>query len=220
LLGLAGAAAMVAFWAYREATAVPEFYAQAMARPKPSRPAKEAADELEREVLTVQNQLQQAEPWELVLKEDDINAWVATELPRKMPHLLPKEVEDPRIVIRDQRVYFACRHEKALGGVLSVVLEPRLTDVPNELALRVESVSVGRLPLPQAQYLDAVTKAAARSNLALRWEEHEGTAVAKVIVPDQYEDLRDRVVKIEALEVREGELIIRGTADRAEHHSP
>jgi hypothetical protein len=214
---VATAAAIVAFLLYREATAVPEFYAQALTRPAPARPPKEAAAELEREVLTVQNHLQQAEPWQLVLKEEDINAWVATELPEKMPRLLPKEVEDPRIVIRDERVYFACRHEKALGGVLSVVLEPRLTEERNELALRVQSVSLGRLPLPQAQYLEAVTKAAARSNLALRWEEHEGTAVAKVIVPDQYEDLRDRVVKIESLEVRDGELVIQGTSERAAH---
>lgn len=213
-MGLLAAALVVGFWIYREATAVPEFYAQAMTRPTSVRPPKQAADELERDVLSVQNQLQMAEPWQLVLTEEAVNAWLVTELAEKMPHLLPKEVEDPRVVIRDKTVYFACRHRGALGGVLTVALAPSLGDKPNEVALRVESVSLGRLPLPQRQYLDEVARAAARSNIALRWEEESGAAVAKVMVPEHFENLRDRTVRVQSLEVQDGEIRIEGTAER------
>jgi hypothetical protein len=214
VLALLAFVAILATWLYREATAVPEFYAQALSTPPTATPPEVAADHLEREVLTLQNQVQRAEPWRLVLKEEDINAWLATELTEKMPHLLPQEVKDPRIVVREGTVYFACRHEKAFGGIFSIALEPSLTERANEVAIRVKSFALGRLPLPQKQYLDQVAQAAARSNIALQWEEEDGAAVALVQIPTEHEQLRDRHLQVESLDVREGEVIISGKAER------
>jgi len=214
ILGLLAAVVIVAFWLYREAAAVPEFYAEALARPVSTEPPKVAADRVEQEVLTVQNQLQRAEPWRLVLNEEELNAWLVTELAVKAPHLLPKEVEDPRIVIRDGTVYFACRHQKAFGGVLSIALSASLTDKPNEVAVRVSSFNLGRLPLPQQQYLDQIAEQAARSQISLRWEDENGVAVARIQIPDRFENLRDRTVRVQSLEVRDRELVIQGTAER------
>lgn len=214
VLAVLAAVSIAAFWGYREATAVPEFYAQVLARAPAARPPQIAADDLEREVLGVQNQLQRAEPWRLVLKEDDINAWLMTELAEKMPRALPKEITDPRIVIQGDTVFFACKHQQALGGVLSIALEPSLTDRPNEIAVRVRSFSLGRLPLPQRQYLDEISRAAAQAKLPLAWDDEEGTAVARITVPEEYDDLPDRKVRVESLQLREGELEIRGTAER------
>lgn len=202
-------------WFYREATAVPDFYAEALAAPVSDTSPEEAADSLEREVLTLQNQMQRAEPWQLVLKEEEINAWLVADLAEKMPNLLPREVKDPRVVVENGTLYFACRHEKAFDGVLSLVLEPRLTKRANEVAIRVKSFSLGRLPVPQKQYLDQVSLAAARANVALRWEEEDGVAVALVQVPSEHGHLENRNVRVQSLEVREGEVVITGTAERS-----
>jgi hypothetical protein len=214
VLGLLLAIVLVGFWLYREATAVPDFYAEALTAPKTTIPPKVAADRVEREVLNVQNRLERAEPWQLVLKDEEMNAWLATDLPQKMPQALPKEIENPRVAIRDGAIHIACKHQKLMGGVLSLVLLPALTDKPNELAVTVQSFCVGRLPLPQKQYLDEVSKAAAKSGLNLHWEERNGSAVALVLLPDQYENLKDRTVHIESVQVGEGELLIQGKAER------
>jgi uncharacterized protein YpmS len=214
LLTLLATLPMVAFWLYREATAVPDFYAEALQAVPAERPVEVAAEDLEREVLSLQNNVQRAEPWRVVLREEDINAWLATELREKLPHLVPKEMRDPRVVVRDNTVYFACRVEGVLSGVFSVALEPSLTERPNEVAIRVQSVSLGRIPLPQKQYLDHVSAAAARANLPVRWEEEDGTAVAMLLVPARQEKYRDRYLQVETLEIANGEVIIAGRAER------
>ena len=213
-LGAVAALAIVAFWLYREATSVPEFYAEALAAPRLTVPPKVAADRVERDVLSVQNDLERARPWKLVLKDEELNAWLASELPKKAPQALPKEIEDPRVVIRDGTISIACKHQK-IGGVISLVLVPSLTDKPNELAVRIQSFSLGRLPLPQRQYLDEVSKATSKAGLNLRWEEHDGAAVAMVVVPNQFENLKERTIKLESIEVGEGEIVIQGTAEKS-----
>jgi hypothetical protein len=214
LLGLVAALALAAAWVYREATAVPDFYAEALAKPPSAEPPKVAADRVERDVLTVQNRLERAEPWKLVLKDADINAWLATEMHAKMPQALPREIQDPRIVVRDGAVHIACKHEKLGGGVLSLSLVPSLTDTPNELAVKVQSFNLGRLPLPQKQYLGEVSQAAARAGLNLRWEERDGASMAIVMLPQQYDKLKDRTVKLESIELGDGEIVIQGKAER------
>lgn len=216
VLGLLVALAAVGAWLYREAAAVPDFYAEALATPKTTVPPQVAADRIERDVLTVQNRLERAEPWRLVLKDEDMNAWLATDLRAKMPQALPSDIEDPRVAIRDGAVHIACKHQKLGGGVLSLALVPSLTSEPNELAVQVQSFSLGRLPLPQGQYLEEVSKVAAQAGLSLRWEERDGDSVAIVVVPDQYEKLEDRTIRLVSLDVAEGEIVIQGTAERSE----
>lgn len=216
MLGLLAALALAAFWLYREATAIPDFYAQAMAMPQTAEPPKVAADRVERNVLTVQNRLERAEPWQLVLKDMDINAWLATELAAKLPMALPGDIEDPRVVLREGTVNIACKHRQAMGGVLSIVLAPSLSNKPNELAIHVQSFSLGRLPLPQKQYQEQISKAAADARLNLRWEEHDGTAVAIVDLPSQFEDLPNRDIELTSIEVTAGEIVLQGTAKRRE----
>jgi hypothetical protein len=205
---------VVGYYLFREATAVPEFYVQALARP-PSEPPKVAAERVEREVLDVQNRLEQAEPWQLVLKDEDLNAWLATDLPKKAPNALPKEIEDPRIAIGADAIHIACKHQKLGGGVLSLALVPTLTDKPNELAVKVQSFTLGRLPLPQRQYLDEVSRESAKAGLHLRWEDHSGKAVALIDIPEHYENLKDRTIHVESVQVHDGELVIRGTAEKS-----
>jgi hypothetical protein len=214
VLGLLVALAIAAFWVYREATAVPDFYAEALSQPSWVEPPKVAADRVEREVLTVQNRLERAEPWRLVLKDDDMNAWLVTDLSAKMPQALPRDIEDPRVVISDGAVHIACKHQKLGGGVLSLSLVPSLTSTPNELAVKLQSFCLGRLPLPQKQYLGEVSQAAAQAGLQLRWEEQDGVAVAMVALPQHYDKLKDRTVKIESLEVADGQIVIQGKAER------
>jgi uncharacterized protein YpmS len=214
LLGLLAVLALAAACVYREATAIPDFYAEALAKPHNAEPPKVAVDRIERDVLTVQNRLEQAEPWRLVLKDDDMNAWLASDLPTKMPQALPRDVQEPRIVVRDGAIHIACKHEKLGGSVLSLSLVPSLTDTPNELAVQVQSFSLGRLPLPQKQYLGEVSQAAERAGFPLRWEERDGSSVAMVTLPQQYDKLKDRTVKVESIELTDGEIVIQGKAER------
>ena len=215
LVGGVAVVAIVAAWLYSSARAVPEFYTQALATKLEPAQTKAAADAAEQHVLTARNEITRASDWELVLKADEINSWLATELPVKMPKALPRTIKEPRVVISDGMVRLGCRYEGDFHGVLSLVLEPSLTDQPNTLALRVESLSLGNLPLPQKTYLDEVSKAADKAKIPLRWSDEGGYPVAIVTLPPQSEHIEGRIVHLEKLEVREGELVLRGRAERA-----
>ena len=71
----------------RAAQKEPEFYQQAL-RAEPAQ-QEVAGDELEQEVLELHNEVRQPGVWEAVFTEEQINGWLAADLPEKFPRGLP-----------------------------------------------------------------------------------------------------------------------------------
>jgi hypothetical protein len=88
-------------------------------------------------------------PWEAVITEAEVNAWLATELPRNHPGLLPAGCSAPRVAIGPRRVRAGVRVGGAtLGSVASLDLEVVLREV-NQLGIVVTAARLGALPLPR-----------------------------------------------------------------------
>lgn len=149
---LAAAIGGALVWASRQ---TPDFYRDSLANPV----AVDAADgeRLEQQALALHNQLQHAGRFEVRFTQDEINAWLANELPAKFPRLLPSMLADPRVAIEKGKMRLAVRYTKGnVETVLSVAGEAHVTGQPNELAVRIGQARAGLVPVPLGKVLEDI----------------------------------------------------------------
>jgi hypothetical protein len=149
--------------------------------------------------------------WHSLFTAEQINAWLAIELVKHYPELLPPELREPRITIHANEATIGCRyHSGDLEAVLSLTVEAYLQEA-NVVALRIRQARAGALPIPLAQILDSISYAARHLNLELEWRRAHGDPVALITLP-QPSDARSAGLRLETLELREGELFVAGTS--------
>lgn len=198
-------------WAYRATQQVPEFYVRQL---ELEAFQKRAGDALEKQALQLNSQIRKSERWQARFTAEDINGWLAVDLPQKFPQALPSDVQSPRVAIGPEMIQLACKVESPrFSSVVSLGLQPYVTSEPNVIALRVKQLAAGSLPLPLSQYMEQITEQCAKSGLPLRWTEEEGDPVALVTLPLEPKDFQDRQVRLEQIELAQGEIILSGTSE-------
>jgi len=192
---------------------VPEFYASAVAaEPQVQR---QANDELLERATTLNNDVRKQGRWQALFTAEQINGWLSVDLEENHPELLAEGFSEPRIQIRKGKATIACRYKQGvMNTVASATFELYLSE-PDVLALRIDSVKAGALPMPMKAIVDGVVIAAERLNLRLNWRQEKGDPVALISLPSAHDD--KLVYKLDALELRDGELYIAG---RTEPYSP
>lgn len=205
---------------YRASQRVPEFYQQAL-QVEPEAHA-QAGRELEKEVQILQSEAQKHGAWQAVFTDDQINGWLVSEMPQRFPRALPRDVREPRVSIQEDLAWIGCRYETSgLSAVISIGLDVQLTEEPNVLAVRVRNAMAGDAPLPVKPWLDQITAAAARSQIAVRWTEDAGEPVALVTVPSTYEEFANKRVYLESVDLTMGALRLAGhTVDAGASDEP
>ncbi len=205
-----GALAAGAWWGWRSALHhVPRFYAVAVAVPSPQQKA--AGQELARNVLALHNEVADSQQWSAVFTDQQINGWLAVDLPEKFPHLLPRQWHDPRVALLPDQIHVACRYQDGrLDTVVSLILEVRLAKEPNTLAVRIRGARAGAVPLPLRWLLDGVTESLQQGDLLVRWSQSDGDPVALVTLhqPAPQDDAPRPI--LERIEIRAGELRLAG----------
>lgn len=193
---------------FRMAQWEPSFYDQAI-KIESSRAA-EARDEFEQNVLALHNDIVDRQPWRFVLTADQINGWLAVDMPEKFPHALPDPWHDPRIEIRAGEAEIACRYATSkVTAVVSVVVEATLTEEPRVVAVRICHARVGALPVLKKKLIDRLTRQARRVGIPLRWTQVEKDPVALITLTPP-EDSKWGELQVSSLELREGELVLTG----------
>lgn len=201
---------LFAFW--RALRYEPDFYRQALN--VPSYREIERSTTLERQVETLQAQVRTDATWQQVFTEEELNAWLAVQLPERYSHLLPAGMSDPRVVIDERRVRFAARYESGgVTAVLSLEIEVSLADEPNGIRLRIVRARAGAVPVPLEKWIDQATVAARRSELPLRIESVDGVPVIDLTVPSETTAWPDRRLVLERLELSHGRLTLGGRSE-------
>jgi hypothetical protein len=197
---------------YRASQQIPEFYVKALE----AEPAKQAVagEELERQALALHNQVRRPGQWEARFTQDQINGWLAVDLPKKFPGSLPVGASEPRVALSPDVATLAVKWRRGnVTTVLSLEGEAYLTEQPNEVAIRIRSVRAGALPVPLAQFLDKIATRASSSGIPLRWTDIEGDPVAIVNLPLDQPEFRGKHLVLEELRLDEGALIVAGRTD-------
>src|SRR5690242_3673456 len=85
--------------------------------------------------------------WEAVFTDQEVNAWLAEDLVTHFADQLPPEVREPRVMFEADRVTLALPLDQGpVTSVIWVVARPRVPE-PTSLALTLEKIRVGMLPL-------------------------------------------------------------------------
>ena len=198
--------------AYHLSQQEPEFYQVAL-RQTPE-VAKQKGAELETTVMDIYNAVLEQGPWRGEVSQDQVNGWLAMELPEKFPELLPEDVvADPRVSIRHGEISIAGRaFYQGIKGIVVAKLDVFKTDQRDQFAIRFRSIYAGVIPIPIKTFADEISKGLNQQGYQTMWSELEGDAVLTVIVPEE-ELLIHGIYRlnIETIDIEDEKIIVSGT---------
>lgn len=203
----------VVFGLYKSATAsVPAYEAVVEVDPQQ---AETQRREFESQLSALVSDTQALPEWKSRVTAAQINAWLALRLQRDFPGFQQAGLVAPRVILEEGRVTLAARSTMSrIEGIISVTLRPLVTE-DDELALEVESAKIGRLSLP----LDAIMAQLRQTPLVemgpIRLSQSEGKA-AVIVDLERIEAGRDKSLRLTGVDVRPGELLLRGETTKAE----
>lgn len=202
----------VALFMYRATQRVPLFYEQALAQDTDA--AAQANDECLQQLTALASDLRRPGQWQAVFTAEQINGWLAVDLERNYPELLPAEIQAPRVAISGQHATVGCKVIQGdVSTVFSLSLDVYLSE-PNVLALRLRGAHAGALPMPLAKVLGAITEGARKADVPLEWRQNGGDPVAIISLAESND--ADKFGQIDTIELRDGALWIAGHTDARE----
>jgi hypothetical protein len=211
LLAIALVAMVGGFVVYRALKHVPEFYQQAMQVDVKAHQAGIA--KMQRQVAGLVSDVKREGRWQAVFTAEQINGYLAVELAKNRPDVLPSNLSDPRVSIAKDGVTIAARfRSSALDTVVSLGVDVYLSG-PNVVALRVQRVRAGSFPLPLDRILSEVSQGTNRLEWEVRWGQEGGDPVALVTIPPP-RNPGEKLVEIDAIELDEGVIRVAGTSRR------
>jgi len=212
LLLLAGgvllAACAAGFALYQALRHTPQFYREALAMDPATQ--HRASDQMLQRATALASDLNKPGRWQAVFTAEQINGYLAVQLPKDHPALLPPGFHDPRIAISPQQVALACRYEDTrVACVLSLTVDVYLAG-PNVIALRIRRARAGSIPLPLDNVLRQISRATEHLAWRVQWRQAEGDPVAEVHLPMPRAKDGKRI-RIDSLRLGEGEIYVAGT---------
>ncbi len=200
-------------WAWRATRKIPDFYAAALLAPREELAASGRA--FEQDLQELQDNVHQEGKWQVVLAENEINGWLAIQLPAQHPTLLPPQLNDPRVDIDATRVRLAARYSgKRFESVLFLSATITTRDGDNVIALTLLEARAGVLPVPVTSVKKYVEQAAEKLQISLTWEEDEESRPVAVFTVPMPESTRKLDVRIDRIEMQPEQFVVYGRTRR------
>ncbi len=158
------------------------------------------------------NDLQRRGQWQENIEAKTINAWLAVELPRNHPDLLPSGMRDPRVHIGPEGITLACRVDRGwIHGVVSLQVSA-FVESADVIGLRVHTIRLGAVPWSLKPVLDGISDVARQSGVRVRWRQIDGDPVALLTLTPANGD-RKQIVHVDTISLEEGRLHVAGTTE-------
>jgi hypothetical protein len=147
--------------------------------------------------------------WDAAVTADEINAWLAVDLPRNHPRWLPQGVSEPRILFRPKHASVGTR--VGYGPLTSVAwldVEIMLRDV-NQLVIVLDRACLGAVPLPRMPILRELARRIGKLGMVTELRMLDGRMELMVYVPSTH-DAGATSYWLESLAIGAGELLVAG----------
>ncbi len=203
LAGLASGLVLATAWLL---LSEPDFYRQAYA--EGSHAGSQSARKFVAQMANLYNGVENRGRWDATVSQRSVNAWLANDGAGQVRAALPEWLSDPRVVFKPERLLLGLR---CRFGPFRTVLSVRArlwAPQPETIAVQVEGVRVGRLPLPKRTLAAWARQVAEAARVHIEWRSYEGNPVA-IIRPAQPEGFR---LAITELTLADGSLRVLGAA--------
>ncbi|WP_425400506.1 hypothetical protein [Aeoliella sp.] len=198
---------------YLAVTSSQPYYAVALEQPPEV--LEEGSRQLESRFTTLSSDLEHEGDWRTVVSADEVNGWLAYKLPESFPELLPQEIRDPRVAITPEQLILAARSDVAgVDTVVSVLVEPYVTE-DGDLAIELQQVLAGMLPVPTKDIVDRLQIAVRRARLPIRWSRN-GANTVMIVDRELWDHEITQHRTLEAIELSEGELFLSGRTEEVD----
>ena len=199
-------------WSYYASQQVPTFYEEALEiEPNDQRVA---STEMFNNTMALVQDVRKAGQWQATFTQPQINGWMAVDLKENHAELLGDDISEPRLSLEDGRATLAYRYKSStISTVVSVVFDVYLAK-DNVVAVRIERVRAGDLPVPLKNVLDAIADAAIEAGWWIEWRQQSGDPVALVHVPEMRDESdSNKRLHLENIEIRAGSVSLAGRTE-------
>jgi hypothetical protein len=193
-------------WLYKAISHVPTFYTEALAQDEPQ--LEQGNREMLRRTAALSNDLKRSGQWKALFTDRQINGWLAIDVPKNHPNLLPPQIQHPRVRITPDGVLVGARYEGDVSAVVSLDFDVRLKST-NVLAVQIRKIRVGDVPWRLDRIVDEAVAAARDHGFHVEQTQADGQPVLLVTLPPRIQDT-NLDVQLEKLELRDGEVYLSG----------
>lgn len=151
--------------------------------------------------------------WGGVFEERQLNAWLAVDLPRNHPGLLPASIASPRVQLLPGRLRAGVRvGQGILTATVWIEAEVSLREV-NQLGVTLVDARLGSLPLPRGPILRWIARRIEPLGAVTEIRRGEGQSVLVVYIPSTHQ-AGGVSHWLEAVRLADGELAVAGETRR------
>lgn len=190
----------------------PEFYRAAEKQVLDPVVRKDAAQKFEQQTKHLVEEIKQSGEWSEEFTDAQINAWLTDEFPTQFAEWIPTGVSGLRIRVTPQAVMVGFRYVEAdqWSGVVSLSARTWV-DAPNRLAIQLQTIQAGLLPIPIDTIIQQVVEHAKDSGAEIEWRDHsEGKIAIVTLAP-----VGDGAPQLENVALSKGRLRVSGSSKPA-----
>ena len=194
---------------------VPEDYLKTALPPGQER--LQHSQEFEAKCMSLINGMKNDRVWQEKFTDAQINSFFDEDFLRSglSDQFLPHGISNPRVSITPERVRLAFRYGTEAWCSTVVTLDFRVWLCPQEtnvVALELQALRAGSLPITAQSLLERISEVARRQDIEVTWYRRNGNPVALL----HFQATQPRpTVRLERLELSEGQLVIGGRSAEA-----
>jgi hypothetical protein len=194
---------------------VPEFYPQVAVPPGQER--QQHSQEFQAKCVSLYNEMKDDRVWQEKFTQAQINSYLEEDFIRSgfSEQFLPQGISDPRVSIGPEKIRLAFRYGTEAWCRTVVTVDFRVWLCPREanvVALELQGLHAGSLPITAQSLLERVSEVARRQDVEVTWYRLNGNPVALL----RFQATQPRpTVRLERLELSEGQIVIGGRSAEA-----
>lgn len=154
--------------------------------------------------------IKEKEHWEESFSEEQLNSFLEEDFVRGSfdKFTLPEHITDPRLTFEPERIRLAFRyHLGRFSTVVSINMRVWLTRAePNVVALELQGMRAGALPISAQSILERLSEAAERNSVKLSWYRYNGNPVAVL----RFQSEGRAMIQMENLDLHPGKMYVKG----------
>jgi len=176
----------------------------------------ENSDRMVRRSTELVNKLNLKGRWQTTFSQDEINGWLAVDLPQKHANEMPEDFSKPRVLIEPSGITLFAVYEKfPIDVVATVTIKPELLQ-PNILRITLTDVKAGSYSFPLEMIKEQIEDEVARAkntDLKVTWQHVDGCPAAMITWNGRVDNENGRQRTIDQLALRDGQVYFAGTTE-------